>query len=40
MAGLFIVLIILVAIYIGFFYESNHARHMRRIKECKEDKRM
>ena len=38
MTGLFIILIILVAIYIGLFYESNHSRHMRRIKECKEDK--
>ena len=35
---IFIVLIVVIAcVYFGFFYESNHVRHMRRIRECRED---
>ena len=35
---IFIVLIVVIAcVYFGFFFESNNARHMRRIRECRED---
>ena len=35
---IFVLLIVVIAlVYFGFFFESNHARHMRRIKECRED---
>tara|TARA_B100000212_G_scaffold54658_1_gene36019 strand:- start:325 stop:543 length:219 start_codon:yes stop_codon:yes gene_type:complete len=33
---IFLIVVILL-LYFGFFYESNHARHMRRIRECRED---
>ena len=35
---IFVLLIVVIAlVYFGFFFESNHARHKRRIRECRED---
>ena len=37
---IFVLLFVVIAlVYFGFFFESNNARHMRRIKECREDLR-
>ena len=35
---IFVLLIVVIAlVYFGFFFESNNARHKRRIRECRED---